>query len=103
MRFSSYTCLPIIDPFGQQLHEHRSLILPHWQCSKGIGYYSNRSDDLGALSFISSATKQSMGLVRSAGWGDKMVAEIVDFMAQVFAKKWSGKVPTPARLAQGEK
>lgn len=54
---------------------------------KDVGYYSGMADDLGALSFMSPGTKQAMGLARSAGWGDKMVAEMVDFMADTFAEK----------------
>ena len=54
---------------------------------KDLGYYSNMADDLGAPSFISPATKQTLSLARSAGWGEKMVAEMVDFMAETFAQK----------------
>jgi len=54
---------------------------------KDLGYYSDMADDLSAPTFISPATKQAMGLARSAGWGDKMVAEMVDFMAESFAQK----------------
>lgn len=54
---------------------------------KDLGYYSNMADDLGAPSFISPATKQTLSLARSAGWGDKLVAEMVNFMAETFAQK----------------
>lgn len=54
---------------------------------KDVGYYSNMADDLGAPSFMSPATKQAMSLARSSGWGDHMVAEMVDFMASTFDKK----------------
>jgi len=54
---------------------------------KDVGYYSNMADDLGAPSFMSPATKQAMSLAKSAGWGDNMVPELVDFMASTFAKK----------------
>ncbi len=54
---------------------------------KDVGYYSNMADDLGAPSFMSPGTKQAMSLARSAGWGDNLVAEMVDFMADTFAKK----------------
>jgi len=54
---------------------------------KDVGYYSNMADDLGAPSFMSPATKQAMSLAQSAGWGDNMVPELVDFMASTFDKK----------------
>ncbi len=54
---------------------------------KDVGYYSNMADDLGAPSFISPATKQAMSLAQSAGWGDNMVPELVDFMASTFNRK----------------
>lgn len=54
---------------------------------KDVGYYSNMADDLGAPSFMSPATKQAMSLARSAGWGDHMVPEMVDFMASAFRKE----------------
>ncbi len=53
---------------------------------KDVGYYSSMADDLGAPSFISPATKQAMGLAKSSGWGDKMIPELVDFIAETFAK-----------------
>ncbi len=54
---------------------------------KDVGYYSNMADDLGAPSFMSPATKQAMSLAQSAGWGDNMVPELVDFMASTFDRK----------------
>lgn len=51
---------------------------------KDLGYYSAMADDLDAPSFISPATKQALGLAKAKGWGDKMVPEIVDFMAETF-------------------
>lgn len=53
---------------------------------KDVGYYNSMADDLGAPSFLSPATKQALGLARSTGWADKMVPEMVDFMADTFRK-----------------
>ncbi len=54
---------------------------------KDVGYYSNMADDLGAPSFMSPATKQAMSLAQSSGWGDHMVPEMVDFVANTFKKE----------------
>ena len=53
---------------------------------KDIGYYSNMADDLGVPSLMSPAAKQAMSLALSAGWGENLVAEMVDFMAATITK-----------------
>lgn len=53
---------------------------------KDVGYYSNMADDLGVPSMMSPGTKQAMSLALSAGWGENLVAEMVDFMATTFSK-----------------
>lgn len=51
---------------------------------KDVGYYSAMADAFGVPSLISPATKQALGIARAEGWGEKMVAEMVDFMAGLF-------------------
>ena len=53
---------------------------------KDVGYYSNMADDLGVASLMSPGTKQAMSLALSAGWGENLVAEMVDFMATTLPK-----------------
>ena len=52
---------------------------------KDVGYYAAMADDLGAPSFISPATKQALGLAKAQGFGERMVPEMVDFIAGVFS------------------
>lgn len=54
---------------------------------KDVGYYSEMADDLGVPSLMSAATKQTLGLARAQGWGDRMVPELVDYFEELFAKK----------------
>jgi 3-hydroxyisobutyrate dehydrogenase-like beta-hydroxyacid dehydrogenase len=53
---------------------------------KDVGYYSKMADDLDVPSFVSPAIKNTLGLAKSSGYGEKMVPEIVDFIAGVFRK-----------------
>lgn len=52
---------------------------------KDVGYYSAMADELGAPTLMSQAAKQALGLARSTGWGEKMVPEMVDYMAALFS------------------
>ena len=54
---------------------------------KDLGYYSSMADDFKVPSFIAPATKSALGIAKSTGWGDKMVPEMVDFIADVFSDK----------------
>jgi 2-hydroxy-3-oxopropionate reductase len=54
---------------------------------KDLGYYSSMADDFKVPSFIAPATKNALGIAKSTGWGDRMVPEMVDFIADVFADK----------------
>ncbi len=54
---------------------------------KDVGYYSKMADDFKVPSFISPAVKNTLGLAEATGYGEKMVPEMVDFIAGVFAKK----------------
>ena len=42
------------------------------------------ADALGAPSFIAPATKQQLGVAKANGWGDRMVPEMVDYLAALF-------------------
>ena len=52
---------------------------------KDLGYYSDMADDLGIPSLMSAGTKQTLGLAKADGRGDRMVPEIVDFFADLFS------------------
>ena len=54
---------------------------------KDVGYYSNMADDFRVPSFISPAVKNTLSLANSIGWGEKLVPEVVDFMAEIFSGK----------------
>ena len=52
---------------------------------KDVGYYVNMANDFGVRSFISPATQQALSLADAAGYGEKMVTEMVDFIANIFS------------------
>ena len=54
---------------------------------KDVGYYTAMADALGAPSFIAPATKQQLGIAKANGWGQRMVPEMVDYLAELFAGK----------------
>ena len=54
---------------------------------KDVGYYAAMADALGVPSFISPATKQQLGIAKANGWGDRMVPEMVDYLAALFGGK----------------
>lgn len=56
---------------------------------KDVGYYAIMADEFGVPSLMSPGTKQALGLAKALGWGDRMVPEIVDFIAETFAGKKS--------------
>lgn len=51
---------------------------------KDLEYYSAMADGFDAPSLISPATKQALGLAEAEGWGDRMVPEMADFIAELF-------------------
>jgi 3-hydroxyisobutyrate dehydrogenase-like beta-hydroxyacid dehydrogenase len=53
---------------------------------KDLGYYSAMADDFGAPTIISPATKQALTLATGQGRGEHMVAQMVDFFADLFKK-----------------
>ncbi len=53
--------------------------------NKDVGYYSKMADDFGVPSFVSPAIKSTLGLAKASGYGEKMVPEMVDFIADIFS------------------
>jgi 3-hydroxyisobutyrate dehydrogenase-like beta-hydroxyacid dehydrogenase len=53
---------------------------------KDVGYYSRMADGLGVPSVMSSAAKQALSLAAAAGYGEKMVPEMVDYFAELFRR-----------------
>ena len=54
--------------------------------NKDVGYYSKMADDFAVPSLMSPAVKSTLGLATASGYGEKMVPEMVDFIADVFKK-----------------
>lgn len=55
--------------------------------SKDVGYYRQMAEGLGANSRMSSAAAGTLKEALGAGWGDRMVPEIVDYLAGSLDKK----------------
>ncbi|PCJ83194.1 MAG: 6-phosphogluconate dehydrogenase [Hyphomicrobiales bacterium] len=53
---------------------------------KDVGYYSKMADDLDVPSLMSFAAKNTLGLAKAQGYGDRMVPEMVDYFAELFKK-----------------
>lgn len=51
---------------------------------KDVGYYSKMADDFGVPSLVSPSIKSTLGLAKASGYGEKMVPEMVDFIAAIF-------------------
>jgi 3-hydroxyisobutyrate dehydrogenase-like beta-hydroxyacid dehydrogenase len=54
---------------------------------KDVGYYGMMADELDVPSLIAPATKQALGLAKAEGWGGRMVAEMVDFIAALYRRR----------------
>lgn len=54
---------------------------------KDVGYYVAMAEALGAPSMMSGAAKQALEQARDQGWGKRMVPEMVDYLAGLFAGK----------------
>lgn len=53
---------------------------------KDVGYYAKMADDFGVPSLMSTSVKSTLGLANASGYGEKMVPEMVDFIADIFKK-----------------
>lgn len=53
---------------------------------KDVGYYAQMADEMEVPSQMSHAAKNTLGLAKAQGFGDKMVPEMVDYFAKLFAK-----------------
>jgi 3-hydroxyisobutyrate dehydrogenase-like beta-hydroxyacid dehydrogenase len=54
---------------------------------KDVGYYVSMADDLGVPTQMSAGAKNALGLAKATGWGDRMVPEMTDWFAELFAGK----------------
>ena len=54
---------------------------------KDVGYYTAMADELDVPSFIAPTVKNTLGLAKVNSWGNRMVAEMVDFIAGVYGNK----------------
>ncbi len=51
---------------------------------KDIGYYTSMADDFDVPSQMSHGTKNTLGIAKAAGWGDRMVPEMVNYFEELF-------------------
>ena len=54
---------------------------------KDVGYYATMADNAGVTSLMSTGTKQALGLAVAEGRGEDMVSQMVDYFANLFARK----------------
>jgi len=73
--------------FGAVDNEPEKMAFSVANALKDVGYYSSMSDDFQVPSLMSPAVKTALTLANSNGWGEKMVPEMVNFIADLFAKK----------------
>lgn len=57
---------------------------------KDVGYYTAMADELDVPTIIPTATKQALSVAKANGWAERMVPEMVDFMAELFARGGKG-------------
>jgi 3-hydroxyisobutyrate dehydrogenase-like beta-hydroxyacid dehydrogenase len=55
--------------------------------AKDVGYYAEMADGLDATSRMSGAARATLAEALGEGWGDRMVPEMVDFLAGKLAEK----------------
>ncbi|MCF3931946.1 NAD(P)-dependent oxidoreductase [Acuticoccus sp. M5D2P5] len=55
--------------------------------TKDVGYYSAMADGLGVPSLMSVSAKQTLGVAKANGHGDRMVPQMVDFFAELFGNR----------------
>ena len=54
---------------------------------KDVGYYNTMADALGAETLMGTGAKRALGLAKSAGHGERYVAEMVDFFSDTFTDR----------------
>lgn len=54
--------------------------------NKDVGYYAKMADDFEVPSLMSQSVRNTLGLAKANGYGEKMVPEVVDFIADIFKK-----------------
>ena len=52
---------------------------------KDLGYYGDMAEEAGADTIMSRCTRQALEEADAAGYGDRMVSEMVEFYARRFA------------------
>ncbi len=55
--------------------------------SKDVGYYRAMAEELGAQSRMSDCAENTLNEAIESGWGDRMVPEMVDFLAERIGRK----------------
>jgi len=57
---------------------------------KDVGYYLDMAENFKVKSFVAPAVKETLTQAKTSGYENKMVPEMVDFIAEVFAGKGAG-------------
>jgi len=67
-------------------HDRTRLAFSIVNADKDVGYYRQMAEALGKASLMAPATKAALAEAIEAGWADRYVPEMVDFIAEKFAK-----------------
>lgn len=73
--------------FGAVDNEPEKMAFSVGNALKDLGYYSNMADDFKVPSLMSPAVKNVLGLASVSGFGEKMVPELVNYIAGLFSDK----------------
>lgn len=73
--------------FGAVDNEPEKMAFSIGNALKDVGYYSSMADDFRVPSLLSTSVKNALSQADSSGFGDKMVPEMVNYIAELFAKK----------------
>lgn len=73
--------------FGAVDNEPEKMAFSIGNALKDVGYYSSMADDFQVPSLLSASVKSGLSQADSSGFGDKMVPEMVNYIAELFAKK----------------
>jgi 3-hydroxyisobutyrate dehydrogenase-like beta-hydroxyacid dehydrogenase len=73
--------------FGAVDNEPEKMAFSIGNALKDVGYYSSMADDFQVPSLLSASVKNGLSQADSSGFGDKMVPEMVNYIAELFAKK----------------
>lgn len=73
--------------FGAVDNEPEKMAFSIGNALKDVGYYASMADDFKVPSLLSASVKNGLTQADSSGFGDKMVPEMVNYIAELFAKK----------------